>query len=198
MEAVWGGQEDSAPALRAKSALALAECPGVSLERATDVFVHLLTDPAWNVRAAAAQAIAGLGYAPSAALLKLRVLVGDPEPRVIGACLNGLLHPTGEDGIPFVQELLEHPGADDLEAICIRAASNIPQAVEAATTSWDKFTEARSRKAIIAAFASSPTSEATDFLLGLLSTERGTALEALAALAPRCTTLAYKNTLRKP
>jgi len=184
-EPVWGGQEDSAPALRAKSALALAECPGVSLERAVDVFVRLLADPAWNVRGAAAQAIAGLGYPQAAPLLKLRVLVGDLEPRVIGVCLDGLLHLTGKDAVPFVQEVLEPPNAVSLEAICALAAANIPEATRAAIQSWDKFTEARSRKAIIAALASSPTAEATEFLLGLLTGERVNALEALSALMPK-------------
>lgn len=184
-EPVWGGQEDSAPALRAKSALALAECPGVSPQQATDVFVRLLTDPAWNVRAGAAQAIAGLGYAPSASLLKLRVLVGDSEPRVVGVCLDGLLHLSGKDAVPFVQEVLGHPGAAGLEAVCALAASSIPEAVKAAAGSWGEFPEARSRKAIIAALGSSPTSEAAEFLLGLLGTERVNALEALSALAPK-------------
>ncbi|MER3555360.1 MAG: hypothetical protein C4331_13720 [Meiothermus sp.] len=184
-EPVWGGKEDSAPALRAKSALALAECPGVSLERATDVLVRLLTDPAWNVRAGAAQAIAGLGYAPSASLLKLCVLVGDSEPRVIGVCLDGLLHLLGKEAVPFVQEVLETPGAAGLEAICALAASSVPEAVQAASKAWDKFPEARSRKAIIASFASSPTPEATEFLLSLLAGERGNALEALSALMPK-------------
>ncbi|MBF6594513.1 MAG: HEAT repeat domain-containing protein [Thermaceae bacterium] len=196
-EPVWGGQEDSAPALRAKSALALSGCAGISYERAVDVFVRLLADPAWNVRAAAAQAIAGFGYPQAAPLLKLRVLVGDSEPRVIGVCLDGLLHLTGKDAVPFVQELLEPPNAVSLEAICALAAANIPEATRAAIQSWNKFIEARARKAIIAAFASSPTLEATEFLLGLLVGERGNALEALAALAPKLQDSSIRERARK-
>lgn len=186
-EPVWGGQEDSAPALRALSAVALADCPGVRYDQATDVLVHLLTDPAWNVRAAAAKAIAQLGYPQSAPLLKLRVLLGDPEPRVIGACLDGLLHLSRAEAVPFVQELLtSEDAALKLEAVCALAAANLPQAVKAATTAWKGFSDPRARKAIIAALASSPTAEALDFLLELLALDnRNDAVEALTALAPR-------------
>lgn len=187
MEPVWGGQEDSAPSLRALSALALADCPGVSYDRAVDELVRLLADPAWNVRAGAAQAVANLGYPQGAPLLKLRVLLGDAEPRVIGACLDGLLHLSRAEAVPFVQELLGHEDAViRLEVACALAASNLPEAVRTATGEWKKLTDSRSRKAVIAALISSPTTEALDFLLGLLpQNNRADAVAALAAMAPR-------------
>ncbi len=187
MEPVWGGQEDSAPSLRSLSALALSDCPGVSYDRAVDELVRLLADPAWNVRAGAAQAVASLGYPQGAPLLKLRVLLGDAEPRVIGACLDGLLHLSRAEAVPFVQELLGHEDAViRLEVACALAASKLPEAVRTATGEWKKLTDSRSRKAVIAALASSPTPEALDFLLGLLPrNNRADAVAALAAVAPR-------------
>lgn len=186
-EPVWGGQEDSAPALRALSAIALADCPGIRYEQATDILVYLLTDPAWNVRAAAAKAIAQLGYPGGAPLLKLRVLLGDSEPRVMGACLDGLLHLTKADAVPFIQELLASPDpALKLEAVCALAAANVPQAVKAVSAAWKAFPDPRARKAIIAALASSPAPEAAHFLLERLGAEnRADGVEALMALAPR-------------
>ncbi len=187
MEPVWGGQEDSAPSLRALSALALVNCPGISYDHIMDELVRLLADPAWNVRAGAAQAVANLGHPHGAPLLKLRILLCDPEPRVIGACLDGLLHLTRTEAVAFIRELL---GADDpairLEAVCSLAASNLPEAVNAATVWWDKLGDPRSRKAVIAALASSPLPEALEFVLSLLSkANRPDATAALAAVGPR-------------
>jgi len=186
-EPVWGGQEDSAPSLRALSAQALAECPGVSYDRAIDVLVGLLADPAWNVRVGAAQAVARLGYPQGAPLLKLKVLVGDLEPRVIGACLEGLLHLARTEALPFLQELLGHKDASvRMEAICALAASSLPEAVNLATRTWNTFTDPRSRKAVIAALANSHTPEALNFLLELLSqANRPEAMAVLGAIGPR-------------
>lgn len=187
MEPVWGGQEDSATPLRAASAVALCECPGVRYETLLDVLVHLLADPAWNVRASAASAIAQVGYPQGAPLLKLRVLLGDTEPRVIGACLDGLLHLSKTEAIPFIQGLLAHADAGvRLEAVCTLAAAHLPEAVKVATEAWKNFPDPRSHKAIVAALASSPTLEATDFLSALLAQEnRNDALLVMGALAPR-------------
>lgn len=187
LEPVWGGQEDSAPSLRSLSALALADCPGVSYDRAIDELVRLLADSIWNVRAGAAQAVANLGYPQGAPLLKLRVLLGDPEPRVVGACLDGLLHLSKAEAVPFIRELL---GSEDaairLEAVCALAAASLPEAVNAATAGWDKLGDPRSRKAVIAALASSPLPEALEFVLSLLSkANRPDATAALAAVGPR-------------
>jgi hypothetical protein len=187
LEPVWGGQEDSAPSLRALSAQALAECPGVSYDRAIDALVILLADPAWNVRAGAAQAIASQGYPQGAPLLKLKVLLGDLEPRVVGACLEGLLHLARTEALPFLRELLGHKDtAVRLEAVCALAASSLPEAVNLATSTWKTLTDPRSRKAMIAALASSHTPEALDFLLELLSkASRSEALAVLGAIGPR-------------
>lgn len=109
MEPVWGGQEDSAPALRAQSALALSNCPGISYNQAINELVRLLADPAWTVRSAASKAVANLGDPQGAALLQLRALLGDDEPRVIGACLEGLLHLTQGEAVSFIRDFLLHP-----------------------------------------------------------------------------------------
>jgi hypothetical protein len=187
MEPVWGGQEDSAPSLRALSALALADCPSVSNDQAMDELVRLLADPAWNVRAGAAQAVANLGYPYGAPLLKLRVLLGDPEPRVIGACLDGLLHLARAQAVPFIRELLSHADAAfRLEAHCALAASSLPEAVRSATAEWKALADARSRKAVMAALASSPTPLALEFLFGLLAIDnRSDATAVLAVVGPR-------------
>lgn len=187
LEPVWGGQEDSAPALRAQSALALSSCSGISYDQAINELVRLLADPAWNVRAGAAQAIANLGYPQGAPLLRLRALLGDAEPGVIGACLEGLLHLSHTEAVPFIQEFLDHPDAAvRLEAHCILAASSLTEAVELAISELETLTNPRARKAVMAALASSPSPSALEFLLGLLSRgSRSKALAALEVLHPR-------------
>jgi HEAT repeat protein len=187
MEPVWGGQEDSAPALRAQSALALSGCPGITYDQAINELVRLLVDPAWNVRVAATQAIANLGYPQGAPLLRLRALLGDAEPRVIGACLEGLLHLSQIEAVPFIQEFFNHPDmAIRLEAHCVLATSSLPEAVGLAIAELETLTNPRARKAVMAALASSSSPSALDFLLGLLSSgSRSKALAALEVLHPR-------------
>lgn len=187
MEPVWGGQEDSAPALRAQSALALSGCPGIPYDQAINELVRLLADPSWNVRVGAALAVANLGYPQGAALLRLRALLGDSEPRVIGACLEGLLHLSQIEAVPFIQEFLNHPDAAiRLEAHCVLAASSLTEAVGLAKSELETLTNPRARKAVMAALASSPSPSALDFLLGLLSRGgRSKALAALEVLHPR-------------
>ncbi len=187
MEPVWGGQEDSAPALRAQSALALSGCPGIPYDQAINELVRLLADPSWNVRVGAALAVANLGYPQGAPLLRLRALLGDSEPRVIGACLEGLLHLSQIEAVPFIQEFLNHPDAAiRLEAHCVLAASSLTEAVGLAKSELETLTNPRARKAVMAALASSPSPSALDFLLGLLSRGgRSKTLAALEVLHPR-------------
>lgn len=187
MEKVWGGEEDSAPSLRAISAIALAECPSVRYEEALDVFVGLLVDPAWNVRAAAASATAQMGYPHGAPVLKLKILTGDAEAKVIGACLDGLLHLGRTEAIPFIQSLSNHPNVSvRLEAVCTLAASHYLQAIQAATQAWSNFTDPRAHKAILAALASSPAAEALEFILSLVAqNHRIWAMQALQTLTPK-------------
>jgi len=185
MEPVFAGKEDSATSLRAFSAMALAECPGVCYDQVIDVLVTLLADSGWNIRASAAKAIVQFGYPQAAPLLKLRVLVGDPEVRVIGACLDGLLALSKEQAVAYVRTLLSHPeAAIRLEAHCALAASAVPGAIQAAIQAYSTVTDPKAKKAVLAALASSPSKEALDFLIGCIGANRE-ALQALNLLAPR-------------
>ncbi len=98
MEPVWGGQQDSAGPLRGECALALVQCRNL---RDSDVLSHLieaLADRETTVRIDAARAIGRIGGDAPALLLRLRALIGDGEPEVVGACLTSLLGIQGEAG----------------------------------------------------------------------------------------------------
>ena len=86
MEPVWGGQEDTAAAVRGACALALVECRDVSDLALLGYLIEVLADTDKTVRVEAARAIGRIDRPEAALLLRLRALVGDQEPEVLGAC----------------------------------------------------------------------------------------------------------------
>lgn len=91
LEPVWGGQEDTAGALRAACTHALVACPGLSNAQLLDLLLEPLVDRDKVVRMEAARAIGHAGGTSGALVLKLRVMVGKEEPEVMGACFSALL-----------------------------------------------------------------------------------------------------------
>src|SRR5947209_6726852 len=73
-EPVWGGQEDSAPPLRAAALVALARVEG---SRSLPLLVDAMVDPAKDVRIAAAVALGAVGSEGAGLILRLKVRVGD-------------------------------------------------------------------------------------------------------------------------
>jgi HEAT repeat protein len=104
LEPVFGGREDVAGPLRGHSALGLvrAQHRDAPLELAA-----LLADPIPSARAAAAQVLGEIDPAVAVPLLRFKVLSGDPEIEVIGACLSALLVAGRELSVPFVAARLE-------------------------------------------------------------------------------------------
>src|SRR4051812_37216665 len=83
LEPVWGGAEDSAPPLRAAAVVALARTEGT---RSLPPLVDALTDPAKDVRAAAAVALGAVGTEAAGLILRLKVRLGDGDPDVFSEC----------------------------------------------------------------------------------------------------------------
>src|SRR5439155_886716 len=111
MEAVWGGKEDTAGALRGHCALALVSCRDMPDMEMLSHLLESLTDKDKTVRVAAAQAIGRMGSREAALLLRLRALMGDEEPEALGACLSAVLSIEGRPGIGFVARFLDHDDA---------------------------------------------------------------------------------------
>ena len=98
MEPVWGGRADTATQLRGTCALALVRVhhPDFLVELG-----DLLADREAPVRRMAAQALAYSESAGAVPLLRLKALVGDDDPQVVGECLLALLRIAPRDSVEF-------------------------------------------------------------------------------------------------
>ena len=139
MEPVWGGQSDTAGALRGTCTHALVDCPGISDADLLTALLEPLTDTDKTVRMEAARAIAQVGGVSAALLLRLRALLGpalrDPglrdqdEPEVLGAVYSSLLSLEGVAAIPLVAAALEDGDDSSAEAAFALADQRSPEAL---------------------------------------------------------------------
>lgn len=185
MEPVWGGTADSAATLRGACLLALIDCQLGDLEILT-CLAHGLADEEKPVRLDAALAAAQFGSEQGAPLLRLKVLLGDKEPEVLGQCFASLLSLAPRDSLSFIQGLLSRGGEDVMtEAASVLAASREPEAIEILRRFWKTKAPREVRRAVLISLGASPLRQAADFLLAVLSEESdelaGQALAALAA-----------------
>jgi hypothetical protein len=182
-EAVWGGEEDSAAHLRAAAAAGLAACA-----RPLDALLELadlLMDRARSARAGAARALAQLSAPEGIALLRLKLLMGDNDPEVLGECCAAILKLAGEAGLPYVLGLLRSDNPD----VCIQAALALGQsrslaALEPLRLCWSTQADPSVKNVLLASIALLRRAESTEFLVSLI-TESGieTAASAIRALA---------------
>ena len=185
LEPVWGGRADSAATLRGTCALALVDSDLGDLE----ILGHLtsgLADPEKPVRIDTATAIAQLARPEGALLLRLKVLLGDPEPEVMGQCFLSLLSLAPQDSIPLVGQFLKASH----EGICLEAAGALAQsreleALEILIGFWRDRLSPQLRSAVVASLAASPLPESAEFLVTIIEQESAAlaarAIEALAA-----------------
>jgi hypothetical protein len=104
----FGPPIDTAGPLRVCCAAALLE------SRHSLALLHaaaLLADTEPTARAGVASVLGSIGGDACESLLRLRVLIGDPEPQVIGACLEGLLAASVDRELDFVVQVMR--GADE-------------------------------------------------------------------------------------
>jgi HEAT repeat protein len=184
LEPVWGGSSDSAITLRGACTLALVDCRLDDLE----ILTHLadrLADKEKSVRVDAALAIAQFGREEGAPLLRLKLLLGDREPEVIGQCCFSLLNLAPRQALPLLQRLLNNAEEEvRTEAASALAASREPEAVEILKSFWRGKVSADVRRAILISLGASPLRSAAEFLLAVFSEPSGEwATEAFSALA---------------
>jgi len=183
-EPSWGEPVDSAVTLRGACALALVDCRLDDIE-ILRYLVDGLADKELPVRTDTVIAIGQLGRIEGALLLRLKCLLGDKEPEVIGRCFSTLLDLTRREAVPFVEKFLG-AGEQDIaiEAAAALAQSREPEAIDLLKTFWQTLLSSELRSALIAALGASPLSEAAGLLLAILSEGTGeiaaAALEALA------------------
>lgn len=178
MEPVWGGQEDTAAALRGACVLALVACNDLAPETILRALVDAIADRAAPVRVEAARALAQMD---GGLLLRLKARLGDEEPSVTGQVFDSLLAVEREEALPFVADFLKSPH-DWVreEAALALGASRMPGAVPLLRVAW----EATGEDAMLRAISASRQQEAMAFLLALVRDGRRPEAEsALLALA---------------
>ena len=187
-EPVWGGQVDTAPKLRGTCALGLVRMnyPAVMVELA-----DLLADPEPEARIVAARAMAYSQNDLGAALLRLRIRVGD-IPTVIGECVAALVQLAPDASWPLVKNLLEggrkasdqRDGIETAEVVAlVLGESHRPEALPVLQDWWQRTTHPELRRTALFAIATLRQDDAIQFLLNLLqdgsSRDAEDALQAL-------------------
>jgi HEAT repeat protein len=171
-EPVWGGEADTAGPLRAACAIALVQCRLTDLE----ILTHLtsgLADAEKTVRIDTASAIAALGSETGSLLLRLKALLGDREPEVMGQCFLALLDLGSPDDVAFVARFLSPERDEDVqsEAIAALAQAKAPTALEFLRTAWGGRLSHILRRSLILSLAGSPLPASSEFLMTVLQRE---------------------------
>jgi hypothetical protein len=187
LEPVWGGQSDTAGALRGTSTHALVDCPGISDADLLTALLEPLTDTDKTVRMEAARAIAQVGGVSAALLMRLRSMQGNDEPEVLGAVYSSLLSLEGTVAIPLVAKALEDGDDTAAEAAFALADMRAPEALSVLLTRLRAGADAWFTSVLLSAVALTRLSEAMDFLLATIASdarEAPEAIEAIGRIAP--------------
>jgi HEAT repeat protein len=185
LEPTWGGRADTAAALRGTCALGLSECPIDDFEILT-YLTDALADADQAVRVDAALALEQLNRPEGALLLRLKLLVGDPAPAVLGQCFSSMLSLAPETAVSFVSRFLNSPSEDvQIEAASSLAQCRDPQAMRILREYWQNPLLSKDlRQALLINLGASPVPDAAEFLLEVVSLEvialAQTALKALS------------------
>jgi len=185
LEPAWGGRADSAALLRGTCALALSECPIDDVEILT-YLVDVLADADRSVRVDAARAIEQVNRPEGALLLRLKLLLGDADPAVIGQCMESMLNLAPESAVSFISRFLNSDNPDvQLEAASALAQCRDARAIAILREFWQNpLLGADLRQALLMSLGASPQPESVDLLLEVVRREPiALATSALKALA---------------
>lgn len=179
MEPVWGGRSDTAGTLRATCALALVQCRSLTEKDLLEHLVDLFADKDKAVRAEVVRAVEQLDSPSAALLLRLRAIIGNDEPEVLGACYGGVLRIEGVRAIPWVQQFLAAGDDAAAEAALAIAATHSAEGFETLQESLVKASDSWWRSVLLSAISLTRRDEAMEFLFDLVRTE---SLDAEAAI----------------
>ena len=189
MEPVWGGQSDTAGALRGTCTHALVDCPGISDAELLKALLEPLTEADKTVRVEAARALGQVGGVSAALLLRLRALLGkdEPEAEVMGAVYSSLLALEGAAAIPLAAEALKDGGDLGAEAALALADLHNAAALAALLGRYREGADAWFSSVLLSAIALTRLPEAADFLIVTIARdarEAPSAIEAIGRAAP--------------
>jgi HEAT repeat protein len=180
-EPVYGGQEDSAPHVRANCVLALVQTTDITRIEMLRLIVDALNDAGDPVRVEAVRALNQVGGDEAVLLLRLKARLGDRRPLILGHVFDALLNMERERSVALVAEYLN--SSDDEvrdEAALALGASRLAGAVTVLIEAWKHVHSDIYSGVLLRAISSSRLTEAIEFLLGLVRT--GTSRQSAAAL----------------
>lgn len=182
LEPVYGGRSDSAATLRATCALALVQCRSIPDTELLAHLVDLLADKDKTVRAEVARAIEQVGSPAPALLLRMRAVLGNDEPEVLGACYSGVLRIEGISAIPWVAKFLA--AGDDAagEAALAIAGTHSTEGLNVLREQMNHPHDQWFLSVLLSAIALTRQDAALEFLLDLVRTESLHAEVAIEAL----------------
>jgi len=187
MEPSWGPDIDTAGALRGTCAHALVDCPGISDADLLTALLEPLTDSDKTVRMEAARSMAAVGGVSAALLLRLRAMLGNDEPEVLGAVYSALLSLDGTAAVPLVVKALEAGDDTAAEAAFALADMRNPEALAALLARLRAGADSWFMAVLLSSIALTRLPEALDFLLALVARdarEAPEAIEAIGRIAP--------------
>ncbi len=184
-EPVWGGQSDTAGALRGTCTLALVACPGLNNIELLDLLLEPLIDSDKTVRMEAVRAI-GLAGGPTASLLlKMRVLLRKEDPEVLGVCFSALLALEGSNpaAIELVADFLDDEEDTAAEAAYSLADTHNIEALKALVARRRQGADAWFGSVLDNAIALTRLSAGIEFLLDVIEEDARLAPSALEAIS---------------
>ncbi len=192
MEPTWGGQSDTAGALRGACTHALVDCPGITDADLLQLLLEPLVDPDKTVRVEAARAFGQVGGSGAALVLRLRALLlpalkAQEEPEVLGAVYAALLAVEGDRAIPLVAAALKEGDDTAAEAAFALADRRTPEALAALMARLRAGADAWFTPVLLSAIALTRLPQAVDFLISLIerdAREAAAAIEAFSRIAP--------------
>lgn len=193
MEPGWPQSEDTAENVRAGSAFAIARSQQLRIVDKLTPFVDYLQGSRAD-RINAVKAIADTRHESAIPLLRLKLLSGDDEAEVMGACMSGLLDLAPLRSIPLVAEFLTNP----TESVVLEAAAALgvcgkPAAVEALINAWRRTANKDQQRSLLISIGLSRDPSAINFLISQLESRRDIET-VLEALKPSCV---YEETQRR-
>jgi hypothetical protein len=182
LEPSFGPPEDSAGTLRGTCTHALVDCPGLSDADLLAVLLEPLTDSNKTVRMEAARAIGNVGGVSAALLMRLRAMLGNDEPEVLGTVYSALLSLEGTAVIPLVAKALEEGDDTAGEAAFALADLRSPEALAVLIARLRAGADAWFTSVLLSAIALTRMPEAVEFLLATIARDAREAPEAIEAI----------------
>jgi hypothetical protein len=182
-EPTFGPPIDTAAPLRVCCAAALLETryPFALLEAAA-----LLMDPEANARCGVAAVLGNAAQEGAEAVLRLKVLAGDVEPDVVGACMGALLRAAFTRSLPFVLRAVTSASDDVVEQALLALGESRDERAIAPLRDHTDDDRPDVRAAALLGLSLARLPSADEFLISLVESapDRGVK-EVLRALKPR-------------